>query len=120
MTLLWTALVSGICVMLGLCSRVSTFICLIAYINIHRLNGETSGSSDIVITNALWLLFLARSGATLSVDAWFKHRKFITDTLIPAWPRYLIIVQLVAIYCTTGVQKVSIYWLPFGDWAALY
>ena len=40
--------------------------------------------------------------------------------LVPAWPRYLAILQLVVVYQSAGLQKVSAFWLPGGELSALY
>ncbi|AKT40934.1 hypothetical protein [Chondromyces crocatus] len=104
----------------GLGGRVTSFLCLQGYIALHRLNHNSSGSSDILVTNALWLLTLARSTATLSLDCRIRTGKFRSDEAISAFPRYLAIAQLVTVYTTTGLQKVSVYWFPAGYYSALY
>jgi hypothetical protein len=37
-----------------------------------------------------------------------------------AFGRYLVIFQLLLMYWTTGLQKVSAFWMPGGDFSALY
>jgi hypothetical protein len=118
--LLWVLMTSSFFVAIGFGGRVSAFVCLQAYITIHRINGESSGSSDILVTNALWLLVLARSTQTLSLDCLVATGKLTSEERIPAWPRYLGVLQMVILYCTTGIQKLSIYWTPFGGFSALY
>ncbi|HSN99634.1 MAG TPA: hypothetical protein VLS89_15170, partial [Candidatus Nanopelagicales bacterium] len=105
---------------LGLGGRLTAFLTLQGYIALHRLNHNASGSSDLLVTNALWLLLLARSTATLSLDCRIRTGRFRSDELISAFPRYLGVLQLVALYSTTGLQKVSVYWFPAGYWSALY
>lgn len=39
---------------------------------------------------------------------------------MPAWPRYLLMFQLLLVYTSTGTQKLSTHWLPGGDLGALY
>lgn len=119
-TFLGVGLLSSFLTMVGLGGRASIFFCLQMYIGLHRLNGEASGSSDIVITNALWILFLSSSTKTLSVDCWLKTRKWSSGELISSWPRYLAILQLVWMYSTTGWQKISAHWLPGGGSTALH
>lgn len=118
--LCYTAIVSGFLLALGLGGRVTAFVCLQTYMALHRINGEASGSSDILITNALWLLVLARSTATWSLDCKLRTGRFRSDVLIPSWPRYLAILQMCILYGTTGIQKISIYWTPMGGFSALY
>lgn len=111
---------AGALLALGLGGRLSAFVTLQGYIALHRLDGNASGSSDILVTNALWLLVLARSTATLSLDCRLRTGRFLSDEEISAFPRYLGILQLVAMYGATGLQKVSAYWFPWGSYAALY
>jgi hypothetical protein len=113
-------LVTGALLALGLGGRLTAFVTLQGYIALHRLDHNASGSSDILVTNALWLLVLARSTATLSLDCRLRTGRFLSDELISAFPRYLAILQLVAMYGSTGMQKVSAYWFPTGQYAALY
>src|SRR5262249_22515372 len=104
----------------GLGGRVAAFVTLQGYVALHRLDGNSSGSSDLLVTNGLWLLVLARSTATLSLDCKLRTGRFRSDDPIPAFPRYLAVLQLVAMYWSTGVQKVSVYWFPAGSYSALY
>lgn len=111
---------SAIALTLGLGGRLAAFVTLQGYIALHRLDGNASGSSDILVTNALWLLVLARSTATLSVDCRLRTGRFVSDEEVHAFPRYLGILQLVVMYWSTGMQKVSVYWFPAGSYSALY
>ncbi|MEZ4294509.1 MAG: HTTM domain-containing protein [Polyangiaceae bacterium] len=113
-------IVGGCAVILGLGGRLSAFVTLQGYIALQRLDGNASGSSDILVTNALWLLVLARSTATLSVDCKLRTGSFWSEEEISAFPRYLGILQLVVMYWATGMQKVSVYWFPAGSYSALY
>jgi hypothetical protein len=117
---IWAGVISSVMVMVGLGGRLSILICLQVYMGLHRLNGEASGSSDIVITNALWILFLAGPTKTFSLDCLIKTRKWFADTLVSSWPRYLIVFQLVWMYSTTGWQKISSHWMPGGGFTALH
>lgn len=117
---LWTTVASGALLFLGLGGRLAAFVTLQGYMALHRLDHNASGSSDILVTNALWLLVLARSTATLSFDCRLRTGRFVSDEEIAAFPRYLGIAQLVVMYWSTGVQKVSVYWFPTGSYSALY
>jgi hypothetical protein len=39
---------------------------------------------------------------------------------VSAWPRHLLIFQILFVYTATGLQKTSILWTPAGEYAALY
>jgi hypothetical protein len=113
-------LVSGALLLLGLGGRLTAFVTLQGYVALIRLDGNASGASDILVTNALWLLVLARSTATLSLDCRLRTGRFCSADEIPAFPRYLAVLQLVAMYWATGVQKLSVAWFPAGSYSALY
>ena len=83
-------------------------------------NTMVSGGYDTLISNGLLLLAASRSTRTLSLDCWLKRRRWTSTTLVPAWPRYLLIFQLVFTYTLTGWQKVGWSWTPMGGYWALY
>lgn len=105
---------------LGLGGRLTVFLLLQANLALTFINDYVQGCDHKLISNALWLLFLAPSTATLSLDCRLRKGRWTSEQPVPAWPRYLVIWQLVLVYCTTGLQKVSIYWTPAGDYSALY
>lgn len=118
--LIATALAGALCLALGLGARVAALVtgqCCIALFSLHPTSG---GGHDRVITNALWLLVLAPSSATLSLDCWLRHRRFTSAAPVAAWPRYLAVVQISVIYGMTGVQKLGSSWFPWGDYSAVY
>lgn len=113
-------LLSGALVVLGLGGRIPAFFTLQGYIALTRLDPSASGSSDVLVTNGLWLIFLARSTATLSLDCKWRTGRLRSDEEIMAFPRYLAVLQIIVMYWSTGLQKLSIYWLPSGSYSALY
>jgi hypothetical protein len=114
------AAVSGILVLLGLGGFVPYLLAGQAYGALVKINGETSGSYDSMITNALYLLMFSAANATLSLDCRRKSGAFTSGAVAPAWPRYLLIFQLLVIYGATGLQKLSPTWTPLGGYSALY
>lgn len=118
--LIGVTVAAGALLVLGLGGRLTAFVTLQGYIALHRLDGNASGSSDILVTNALWLLVLARSTATLSLDCRLRTGRFRSDEEIQAFPRYLGMLQIVVMYWSTGLQKISVYWFPTGSYSALY
>lgn len=105
---------------LGVWGRVSAFVALQCFLALAWVNPHTGGSYDHLISNALWLLVLAKSDQTLSVSARWRTGRWTDPTPVPAWPRYLMVGQLAVMYASTGFQKVSAHWLPGGDLSALY
>jgi hypothetical protein len=114
------SLASGILLATGLGGRLTAFVALQSYVALISLNPIGHGGDDILLGNALWLLVLARSTATLSLDCRLRTGRSVSAEPVPAWPRYLVIYQLVLVYWATGIQKVAAEWVPGGDLSALY
>jgi len=118
---LWgVALVSAAGVITGVATRAAALFGLQSYLALISLNGDTSGGYDLMITNALFLLLLARSDETLSVSCRFRRGRWTSSAEVQAWPRYLMVFQLVVVYGATGLQKMSAVWTPGGGFTALY
>ena len=113
-------LLAGCCLVLGIGSRVAAFVGLQCFLALAWINPHTGGSYDVLITNALWLLVLARSDATWSLRSRVREGSWSSALKVAAWPRYLVILQLVIMYSSSGWQKLSAYWIPGGDFSALY
>src|SRR5262245_36344507 len=70
-TLWWmigVATLASVAMTIGLGGRVSVFVTLQTYMALASINPHIGGCDDQLIGNALWLLVLSRSTATLSVD----------------------------------------------------
>ncbi len=118
---LWAVAVGGaVSLTLGLGGRLPALITLQAYLPLVSINGHTTAGFDLLITNALWLLFLSRSTATGSLDCRLRTGAWTSAALVPAWPRYLVLFQLVVVYTSTGLMKMGAPWTPVGGFSALY
>lgn len=120
----WTLVGSGLglaCLLaVGLGGRLTALVTLQVYYALTSAQGTLTGGYDTLLTNALWLLVLSESTATLSLDCLRRSGRLRSDRPVPAWPRYLVILQLVVVYTTTGLHKLSPVWTPGGDCSALY
>lgn len=106
---------------LGVFGRLPALVVAVCTGIVFAQNNEVSGGGDLLLGNVLFLILLGDSTHTLSLDAKIRSGKFIDSTPIPAWPRKIALVQLVAVYTSTGFQKlVSQTWLPFDNFSALY
>ncbi len=63
---------------------------------------------------------LAGPSRTLSVECRWRTGAWTSDRMVMRWPRFLIVVQAVIMYATTGWQKLSHHWVPGGDLGALW
>ncbi len=113
-------LLSSLALLVGLYSRLAALLALQAVLGLAWLNMHAGGSYDDLATNALWLLVLARADTTLSLRCRWRTGSWTSDEPVPAWPRGLVILQLVLMYAGSGGQKVSHHWVPGGDASALY
>ena len=111
---------ASVCTILGVGGRLAPLVGLQAFIALTRLNGSAGGGDDFLLSNMLWLLVLSNATATGSLSARWRTTRFWPDVPVPAWPRYLVIVQLVVMYTSTGLQKMSHHWVPWGDQSALW
>ncbi len=119
-TLVATTSTAAMALTVGLGGRVAAALTLVGWIGLTGLLRDAGGSFDALLRNALWLLVLAQSTATLSVDCRRRTGRWRSDARVPAWPRWLAIYQLGLMYFTAGLHKVSAHWIPGGDHDALY
>ncbi len=112
------SLVSAVLLILGLGGRLTSFVALQTILALTHI--DRPGFDDLLLINMLWLLVLSRSTATLSLDCRRRTGQWTSGELVSAWPRYLVIVQLVVLYWAAGIQKVSVYWTPADGYSALY
>lgn len=113
--LLLLGIASAASLMVGLFTRIASVLAWLSFRILCGLNNHTSGSSDDVLVGVLFILMFSGCGGALSVD-----RRGQPPAEVPVWPRYVLVGQLVLIYWTTGLQKVSAAWLPFGELDALW
>jgi len=119
-SLMGVTMVAASALVVGLGGRATALVTAQGFLALQWINTHTGGSYDNLISNALWLLVLSRSTATWSLDCKLRTRRWSSDEHVIAWPRYLLIIQLVVMYTSTGLHKVSLHWLPGGDLSALY
>jgi hypothetical protein len=117
MAVAWLA---GCSLAAGFGSRWSAGVGLILFNSLIRINVHDGSAYDSLLTNQLFLLIWADSGATWSVDSRLRHGKWSRLSEVPAWPRQVMIVQLVLCYASTGLQKLGAHWLPGGDLTAVH
>jgi hypothetical protein len=98
---------------LGVLTRASVLVTWFCFNTLTRMNFMAGGSSDDLLMNGLFVLLWSGCGRALSVDQWVRRRRDAAAPQdAPAWPRYVLIFQIITVYWTTGVQKVSNSWWP--------
>ncbi|MCA9636191.1 MAG: hypothetical protein KC420_09220 [Myxococcales bacterium] len=119
----------------GVASRVTGLISMVMMCSIYDRNALYLEGTDTVYRVFWFILIFAKTGHAWSFDNWLRCRilrargklqeigappdpnKAPIYRLIPAWPRYLMMGQLIGIYSQTGLVKTGSVWAN-GD--ALY
>ncbi len=134
MTVFFVVLLMYMC---GIFSRTTGVIAWLMMSGIYNRNALYWEGTDTVYRCFWWILLFAQTGKAWSVDNWLRCRRLrakgrlqdpnASDAynagkepiyrLTPAWPRYLFMLQLAALYTTTGCVKTGSVW---ADGNALY
>ncbi len=104
---------------LGLFSRFSALALWFAWVQLAQLSPDADRGIDTLLRNVLVVLACAPAGATLSLDARRREGRFVSEREVSAWPRYLIVAQLVLLYFSAGMLKQSAAWSAHGGYGAL-
>jgi|GEM_PF-378868 len=112
------AIASGTLLILGVAARMAALLALQSVLELTHV--DRPGFDDLLLANLLWLLVLARSAETLSIRSKLRTGSWRSSTPVPAWPRRLVVVQLVAMYFAAGLHKATVYWTPADGYSALY
>ncbi len=115
--LIVATLIAALAMMGGLLTRAAVFAVWFGYGTLADLNGHAGGSYDELLKNVLFLLLLSGCGSALSLD---RRLGLDKGGPVAAWPRWAMIFQLVLMYWTTALQKLSSSWIPIGELDALW
>jgi len=118
--LLLFAMLGSLTLFAGLGGRLTPFLTLHAYAAVTSINSQAGGGYDPLLTNAMWLLAIGNGATTLSLDARLKTGSFSGGPEVFAIARRLLVFQILIVYGTTGLQKLSPVWTPAGGYSALY
>ena len=115
--LLATAVSLGI----GFFTRTSAFLYVLFAAQSSILNDVGDRGIDRAIRIVVLILAFSAAGRAFSFDARIKTGSFRGDGgEAMAWPRYLVLGQLVIMYMAAGLSKSATLWLPWGGHGALY
>jgi hypothetical protein len=105
----------------GLLTRFSGLLFVVLYAQTAMINDTADRGIDRMIRIMILLLVVSGSAGTMSVDARVRTGRWCGDgSLIAAWPRYLMIGQLILMYWCAGAEKFALSWFPWGGYTALY
>jgi len=106
------------CIAIGLCTRPACAVFVL--VSAQLAARQPDEGIDVLLRIAIAILALSRCNARWSVDAWLarvRGRPMPAD--VPAWPRYLLLLQLVWVYFSAATNKSGAEWGPHGGFAAL-
>jgi hypothetical protein len=104
----------------GLFTRVSALALCLGWAQLAQLSPDSDRGIDTLLRNALLVLACSSAGATASLDARLWHGRWFRDVRVPAWPRYVLVLQLVLLYFWAGIVKQSPPWTSLDGYSALY
>jgi hypothetical protein len=120
--LIWVGLmISAFTFGVGFFTRTSALFFAVLYAQSAMANDYGDRGIDRMIRIVVLILAFSECGRAYSVDAWIKFKNWRGNGQpVLAWPRYLILGQLVLMYCAAGFSKGGTLWFPWGGYAALY
>lgn len=105
----------------GLFTRAAGLVFVFVYAQTAMANDYGDRGIDRAIRVVILILAFSASHAKWSIDARRKTGKWSGDgRLVTAWPRYMVLGQLVLMYCAAGFSKGGTLWFPWGGYGALY
>ena len=120
-TLCWSvAVVSAAMFGVGLWTRVAGLVFVLASVNLAQILPPTDRAIDTLIRNMVLILSFSGCHRMWAIDAWLRTRKGWDGCDVPAWPRFLIVAQMLILYGSAGAKKVGLSWTPVGDLSAIY
>ena len=120
--LLWGLTVTSlVAVLLGAWTRVAALAFVLLSAQLANTLDAADRGIDMMVRNVMLLMVFSHAHRTWSFDAWRATGSWRGDGQdVPAWPRHLLILQLVVMYTVAGVSKLGAGWTPMGGFSALY
>jgi hypothetical protein len=101
---------------IGFLTPISGIVLLLMWAQLAQVLPLGDRGIDLMMRNVVLLLSLSGCGRIWSVDALLRG----PAARVPAWPRHLLVLQVLVMYLMAGVQKTAVSWWPLGSWSALY
>lgn len=116
----WAAVVPLVLVVIGLGTRPACVVFALVSAELAAVAPYAESAIDPLMRIVFVILACSRCNARWSIDAAIGGRRGRPmPALVPAWPRYLVLLQLVWVYFSSGINKSSAGWGPHGGFTAL-
>lgn len=120
-TIIYVVLVVTIAMFgVGLFTRPAGLIFVLVYAQSAMANDYGDRGIDRAIRVVVLVLAFGAAGRSWSLDAKRRTGSWRGDEKVLAWPRYLVLGQLLLMYCAAGFSKGGTLWFPWGGYGALY
>ena len=118
--LFWTVMIATLAMLTGTFTRLACAVYVVVSSQLAYLAPQGDRGIDMMIRIFIGVLAFSQSHARWSVDSLLRRAiRRPYSRLVPAWPRYLLMLQLVWIYFSGGVNKSGAEWGPLGGFLAL-
>lgn len=119
-TLTLAAVIAAVCIVLGVATRVACVAFVLVSAQLAHIAPDADRGIHMILRIVLVILALSWCHARWSIDAWV-WRRFgrPLPAEVPAWPRLLILFQVVWIYFSAGTNKSGAEWGPVDGFRAL-
>jgi hypothetical protein len=116
----WLAFVPLVLVGVGLFTRPAAIVFVLVSAQQSAIAPWSESGIDMLMRVVFVILALSGCNAKWSVDAWLRRKLGRPmPALVPAWPRYLLMLQVCWVYFSGGQNKSSGAWGPQGGFTAL-
>lgn len=114
-SVVWScAVASSALVLLGVAYRVTSWLWVLSMIELMRCQ-PTGDGIDYLLRIVLPILAMSGAQAAWSVDAWLRQRRRLAPQReVPAWPRHLLLLQLVWLYFSAAHHRGRSWWPQYG------
>jgi hypothetical protein len=116
-----TLLGASVALLLGVAPRVAAVVLVVVGAAHGAAVPIAHRAADQLVRDVLCVLVFAETARWGSLAAWWRTGTPLGDGgTVAAWPRRLLVVQLVLVYVFAGLQKVDAAWWPWGGATALF
>ncbi len=119
-TLTLAAVIAAVCIVLGLATRVACVGFVVVSAQLAHIAPDSDRGIHMILRIVLVILALSWCHARWSIDAavWRRFGRPL-PTEVPAWPRLLILLQVIWVYFSAGMNKAGAEWGPLDGFRAL-
>ncbi len=116
----WATTIAAAAFIAGALTRIAGVVLVLGSAQLAALMPDGDRGIDAALRIVVVVLVLSSGHARWSIDAAIRRRLGRPfPALVAAWPRYLLVAQVVWIYFSSGQHKASPEWQPRGGFSAL-